>query len=52
MKKYHIPQPKNIRNIKGSFTWIDHRLIRNGFIDVMTHEEIVLYLFLVTVFTT
>jgi hypothetical protein len=49
MKKYHIPQPKNIRNIKGSFAWIDHRLIRNGFLDRMTHEDILLYLFLVLV---
>jgi hypothetical protein len=49
MKKYHIPQPKNIRNIKGSFAWIDHRLIRNGFLEVMTHQDMVLYLFLVLV---
>jgi len=47
MKKYHIPQPKNIRNIKGSFAWIDHRLLRNGFFQVMTHDDMVLYLFLV-----
>ena len=49
MKKYHIPQPKNIRNIKGSFAWIDHRLMRNGFLDVMTHQDTVLYLFLILV---
>lgn len=49
MKKYHIPQPKNIRSIKGSFAWIDHQLIRNGFLDRMTHEDILLYLFLVLV---
>ena len=49
MKKYHIPQPKNIRNIKGSFAWIDHRLVRNGFLEVMTHQDMVLYLFLVMV---
>jgi len=49
MKKYHIPQPKNIRNIKGSFAWVDHRLVRNGFTKVMTHQEMVLYLFLVLV---
>jgi|SRR3990172_2690145 len=49
MKKYHIPQPQNIRNIKGSFAWIDHRLIRNGFIEVMTHQDIAFYLFLVLV---
>jgi len=49
MKKYHIPQPKNIRNIKGSFGWVDHRLMRNGFIKTMTHQDTVLYLFLVLV---
>ena len=47
MKKYHIPQPKNTRNIRGSFAWIDHRLMRDGFIEVMTHDDMVLYLFLV-----
>jgi len=47
MKKYHIPQPKNIRNFNGSFAWIDHRLMRNGFINVMTHQDMALYLFLV-----
>ena len=49
MKKYHIPQPKNIRNIKGSFAWIDHRLMRNGFMETMTHQDIALYLFLILV---
>ena len=49
MKKYHIPQPKKTRNINGSFAWIDHRLIRNGFVKVMTHQDMVLYLFLVLV---
>jgi len=47
MKNYHIPQPKNIRNFNGSFAWIDHRLMRNGFINIMTHHDMVLYLFLV-----
>ena len=49
MKKYHIPQPKKIRNIKGSFAWIDHRLMRNGFMETMTHQDIVLYMFLILV---
>ena len=49
MRKYHIPQPKKIRNIKSSFAWIDHRLMRNGFFELMTHQDIVLYLFLVLV---
>ena len=47
MKNYHIPQPKMIRSIRGSFAWVDHRLIRNGFLGVMTHEDVTLYLFLV-----
>jgi len=49
MRKYHIPQPKNIRNIKGSFAWLDHRLVRNGFTELMTHQDMALYLFLVLV---
>lgn len=47
MANYHIPQPKNIRAIKGSFAWIDHRLMKNGFLETMTHDDLVLYLFLV-----
>ena len=49
MKKYHIPQPQNTRNIKGSFAWIDHRLMQNGFMEIMTHQDIALYLFLILV---
>ena len=47
MEKYHIPQPQKIRNIRNSFAWIDHRLMRNGFIETMTHQDMALYLFLV-----
>ena len=47
MKKYHIPQPQKTRTINGSFAWIDHRLMRNGFIETMTHQDMALYLFLV-----
>ena len=47
MKKYHIPQPKRIRNIKSSFAWVDHRIMRNGFMETMTHQDIALYLFLI-----
>ena len=52
MKKYHIPQPQRIRNIKGSFAWIDHRIMRNGFMETMTHQDIALYLFLILVADT
>jgi hypothetical protein len=46
-RKYCIPQPQCVRRIEGSFAWIDHRLLRNGYLTVMTHEEQALYLFLV-----
>jgi hypothetical protein len=47
MRKTHIPQPQNIRKITSSFAWIDHRVLRNGFLQVMTHQDMALYLFLV-----
>ena len=43
----HIPQPQNVRRISGSFAWIDHRLLRGGYLEDMTHAEMALYLFLV-----
>ena len=45
-RKYCIPQPDRVRRIEQSFAWIDHRLLRNGHLAVMTHEEQTLYLFL------
>jgi len=47
MRKYHVPQPQNIRKITGSFGWIDHRLLREGHLQQMTHQDLALYLFLV-----
>jgi hypothetical protein len=47
MKKYHLPQPQNIRKIKHSFAWIDHRVMRDGYLSIMTHEDVMLYLFLI-----
>jgi hypothetical protein len=47
MQKHHIPQPETIRKIDGSFAWIDHRLLREGYLPVMTHQDQALYLFLV-----
>jgi len=47
MRKYHIPQPQKIRKIECSFAWIDHRLMRNGFVAVMTHRDLALYMFLI-----
>jgi hypothetical protein len=49
MRKYCIPQPARVRRIEESFAWIDHRLLRNGYLPVMTHQDQGLYLFLVLV---
>jgi hypothetical protein len=46
---YRVPQPQRLRRIEQSFAWIDHRLIRNGYLGVMTHQEQSLYLFLTLV---
>lgn len=46
MREYHIPQPQHVRRIEKSFAWIDHRLLRNGFLKVMAHHDQALYLFL------
>jgi len=43
---YRIPQPQRLRRIEQSFAWIDHRLVRNGYLGVMTHQDQSLYLFL------
>jgi len=43
---YCIPQPQRLRRIQHSFAWIDHRLLRSGFVQTMTHQDQSLYLFL------
>ena len=47
MRKYSIPQPQRVRRIEKSFAWIDHRLLRNGYLAVMSPHDQGLYLFLV-----
>lgn len=47
MKPIRLPQPYRIRRIDGSFAWIDHRLIREGFLTRMSLHDQALYLFLV-----
>lgn len=38
-----------IRKVPKSFSWIDHRLVRDRYIDKITHSQAALYLFLVCV---
>lgn len=41
--------PDRIRNIPEQFSWVDHRLVRDRYLDRVTHKAAALYLFLVTV---
>jgi hypothetical protein len=38
-----------IRRVPEQFSWVDHRLVREGYIDHLNHQASALYLFLVTV---
>ena len=41
--------PQRVRKITGSFAFIEHRFLRDGFFEILTHHELLLYLFLVLV---
>ncbi|MCP4685987.1 MAG: hypothetical protein GY867_11175, partial [bacterium] len=41
--------PQRVRKISGSFAFIEHRFIRNGFFSSLSHQELLLYVFLVLV---
>ena len=43
------PRPDRRRSIRGSFSWIDHRFLREGFDEGLTRLEKLLYLVLVAV---
>ena len=38
-----------VRKIAGSLAFVEHRFLRRGFFSVLTHHEILLYVFLVLV---
>jgi hypothetical protein len=46
-KKPLIPQ--RLRTIQGSFAYIEHRFLRDGFFSTLSHHELLLYFFLVLV---
>lgn len=48
IQKYPI-RPDRIRTIPEQFSWVDHRLVRDRHIQLLTPEAAALYLFLVTV---
>jgi hypothetical protein len=39
--------PKRVRKIQGSFSFLEHRFLRQGFFGNLTQHELLLYLFLV-----
>ena len=41
--------PDRIRSIPEQFSWVDHRLVRDRHIELLSHEAATLYLFLITV---
>jgi hypothetical protein len=49
MIRKKILNPERIRRINGSFSFIPHRFLTDGFLASLTQEEILLYLFLVLV---
>ena len=49
MIKKVILCPDRVRKITGPFGFIEHRFLRDGFFHSLTHQELVLYLFLVLV---
>lgn len=45
----HLICPQRVRKIPKHFSWVDHRLVRDHYIDQLSHKAAGLYLFLVTV---
>lgn len=41
--------PHLIRQVPDQFSWVDHRLVRERYIDYLSHQASALYLFLITV---
>ena len=49
MIKNIILCPDRVRKINGSFAFIEHRFLRDGFFVGLDHHELLLYLFLILV---
>ena len=45
----HIICPERLRRIPKQFSWIDHRLVRHGYLRQCSSQALALYLFLTTV---
>ena len=49
MRTKRILCPGRLRRVPRQFSWVDHRLVREGHISRYSYEALALYLFLVTV---
>ncbi len=49
MVQKHPICPERIRKVPKQFSWLDHRLVQERHIDLLSHPAAALYLFLVTV---
>ena len=49
MVKKRIINPQRVRRIKGGFSFIPHRFVTDGYLGSLSGDELLLYLFLVTV---
>jgi len=47
MMKKKLLKPLRVRKIEGSFAFLEHRFLRQGFFKNLTQHELLLYLFLV-----
>ena len=47
--KKRVLCPERLRKVPPQFSWVDQRLVRERYIDRLSHEACALYLFLVTV---
>ena len=44
-----VLRPERLRQVPAGFGWVDHRLVRCGFVSRCDHAGLALYLFLITV---
>jgi hypothetical protein len=49
MAEKRVLVPGRLRRVPSQFSWVDHRLVRDGHVGRCSHEALALYLMLVTV---
>lgn len=49
MNKKRIPQPSRVRRVPKQFSWVDHRLVRLGYLRGRSPHAQAFYLFLIVV---